>query len=314
MPCGPSSASLPSPDGRPALDPREAGAEVGLVRRLVAREARVPVDPERRPLGVRDQRDAAGLEPFGERDHQQLHRLLDQALEVGLARLEPRPVVVGGEVRHELDALGGEPREGRCDGHLAPPAAPGVYAGNRRRPFTGPTPMRSCRDEPRLPQRDGRLPGAAADHDRPVRAHDGGRVLEARAARRPGDLHAVLPPRAVRWRVHARRRPRGRRRLHRALPLLAPGARAPRGPRRQRRPAAVRARLPRLPRGPAADGRRRRHARGDARVPARAAPPGHGSPAPGRSCSRARCSTSSTTPPSRRRRRRTSCSRRAAHR
>ena len=141
--------------------------------------------------------------------------------------------------------------------------------------------MRSCRDEPRLPPRHGRLSGPAPDHDRPLRADDGRGLLEARAARRPGDLHDVLPPRAVRWRLHARGGPRGRGRVHRALPVLAGRARAPRGPRRQRRPAAVRARLPRLPRGPAADGGPGRHARGHAGLPARAAPARHRSPPPG---------------------------------
>ena len=132
--------------------------------------------------------------------------------------------------------------------------------------------MSDTRGGPPLPG----YPGAAGHDDRPVRADDGRRLLEARADRRAGDLHAQLPPGAVRRRVHGRGRAGGRHRVHRALPVHAGRARLPRGPARDGRQAAVRAGVPRLPRGPAAARGRGRRPRGHGRVPARAAGPGHG--------------------------------------
>ena len=103
---------------RCALDPGNAGADVGLVRRLVLREARVAVDPEDRPLRIGPQRDAASREPVVEGGDQRLHRLLEQPLEVGLPRLKPGAVVVGREIEEELDRLGLEAAEcGRAHVH-----------------------------------------------------------------------------------------------------------------------------------------------------------------------------------------------------
>ena len=260
---------------------------------LSRREARVAVDPERRSLRIGDQRDAARLEPLGERDHQQLHRLLDQALVVGLARLEPRPVVVGGEIRHELDAVGGEPGEGRRDRHLAPPAAPGVYAGTRDRPVPGPSRVRSCRDEPR-PRRamDGYPVPPPTMTDLYELTMAAGYWKLGRLDDR-GDLHAVLPPRAVRRRVHAGGRPRGRDRVHRALRASRPPELAhlaglvgnddkplfePAFLDYLARPAAARSTSTRCPR---ARSRSRTSRCCGSRVPCSR-----------RSCSRARCSTS----------------------
>ena len=95
------------------LDPREAGADVRLVRRLVLGEARVAVDPEGRPRRIRLERDAPRREPGGERLDQGDQRLLEEPLELRLARLEPGAVVVGGQVGQELDGLRPEAGEGR---------------------------------------------------------------------------------------------------------------------------------------------------------------------------------------------------------
>ena len=51
------------------------------------------------------------LEPLGERGDERLHRLLEQALVVGLARLEPVAVVVLRELGQEVDGLGSEAGE-----------------------------------------------------------------------------------------------------------------------------------------------------------------------------------------------------------
>ena len=104
--------------GEPPADPREARPDVGLVRRLVLAEAGVAVDPEDRALRVGLERDAARLEALGERGDERLQRLLEEPLVIGLARLEPGPVVVRGEVGEELDRFGGEAAERRRrDGH-----------------------------------------------------------------------------------------------------------------------------------------------------------------------------------------------------
>src|SRR4029078_12993464 len=98
---------------RRILRPREARAEMALVRRLVLAEASVAVDPERRALRVRGHRPAAGLQSFCERRDHGLEGLLEEPLVLGLARLEPGPVVVHGEVRQELDRVGTEAAERR---------------------------------------------------------------------------------------------------------------------------------------------------------------------------------------------------------
>ena len=96
-----------------ALGPRERGRDVRLVRRLVLREADVAVDPERRAgrigrrAGCRASRNA-----LVEGDAQRLERPLEQPLVLGLARREPRPVVVLGQVDQEIDRLGSEAGEG----------------------------------------------------------------------------------------------------------------------------------------------------------------------------------------------------------
>ena len=106
--------------GRRMLDPREACADVRLVWRLVLGEAGVAIDPERRPRRIRLERDAPRREPGGERLDEGDQRLLEEPLELRLARLEPGAVVVGRQVGQELDRLrpkAGEGRAGLLRGH-----------------------------------------------------------------------------------------------------------------------------------------------------------------------------------------------------
>src|SRR6185436_19389870 len=79
---------------RRLLDPRERCAQVALVRRLVLAEPRVAIDPERRTLGIGEHRHAARLQSLRKRGDHGLERLLQQALVLGLAWLEPATVVV----------------------------------------------------------------------------------------------------------------------------------------------------------------------------------------------------------------------------
>ncbi len=98
--------------GRAAFDPREARSDVRLVRALVLAEAGVAVDPEDRALRVGLERDASGSEAIGERGDERFQRLLEEPLVVGLAWLEPGPVVVRREVGEELDRFGEKPLNG----------------------------------------------------------------------------------------------------------------------------------------------------------------------------------------------------------
>ncbi len=120
------------------LEPGERGAQVGLVGRLVLGESRVAVDPEDRVLRIGAQRDAARLEPLGQGRDELLQRHLQQPLVVGLARLEPRPLVVLGELGEEVDGVGREPGErGLGDGHCglrwSLGCAPRLYAARLTR-------------------------------------------------------------------------------------------------------------------------------------------------------------------------------------
>jgi len=61
-------------------------------------------------------------ESVGQRQAERLERLLEQALVVALAWLEPGPVVVLGEISQELDPFGREAGERRrADSHRIPP-------------------------------------------------------------------------------------------------------------------------------------------------------------------------------------------------
>jgi hypothetical protein len=71
-----------------------------VVGRLVLGEPNIAVDSERRPGRVTLERDA-----------QRLEWLLEEALVVGLAWLEPGPLIVVGDVDQELDGLGSEAGE-----------------------------------------------------------------------------------------------------------------------------------------------------------------------------------------------------------
>jgi hypothetical protein len=51
-------------------------------------------------------RDATSHKALAKRDDQALHRLLQQTLVFGLARLKPCPLVMFGEVCQELDGIG----------------------------------------------------------------------------------------------------------------------------------------------------------------------------------------------------------------
>src|SRR6185369_11602484 len=108
-------------------------AEVGLVRRLVLGEPGIAVDPEDRPLRIRLERNPALVECICQRADERFHRLLEEFLVFRLAWLEPRAVVVLGELGEEVDRFGAEPRESvDSDGHgddlLA--ALPSSYAGS----------------------------------------------------------------------------------------------------------------------------------------------------------------------------------------
>src|SRR5205807_1195149 len=91
--------------------PRKPGAEIGLVGRLVLRKADIPVDPEGRLGGVRPERHTPRPKALIQGHAERLERFLQQPLVLPLARLEPRSVVVGGQVGEELDPLATEPRE-----------------------------------------------------------------------------------------------------------------------------------------------------------------------------------------------------------
>src|SRR5205814_3102044 len=68
----------------PALaDPWKAGADVGLVRRLVLRETYVPIDAERRADGVGLQRHVEARKPIPEYRAQLFQRLLQELLVIG---------------------------------------------------------------------------------------------------------------------------------------------------------------------------------------------------------------------------------------
>src|SRR6185503_673194 len=107
------------PAGRsvaPITDPAEAGRDVRLVRRLVLGEAGVAIDPERRSRRVCPERQVPSVELLVESEAEGGKRLFQQSLVLGLAGLEPAPVVVLGEIDQELDRLGLEAGErGACD-------------------------------------------------------------------------------------------------------------------------------------------------------------------------------------------------------
>jgi hypothetical protein len=91
---------------------------VGLVRRLVLGEPGIAVDPEDRPLRIRLERDPALVECICQRADERFHRLLEESLVFRLAWLEPRAVVVLGELSEEVDRFGAEARESvDSDGH-----------------------------------------------------------------------------------------------------------------------------------------------------------------------------------------------------
>ena len=92
--------------------PGELGALRGLVGRLVLREADVAVDAERRACGVGTKRQSTGGEAVRQGDAERLEGLLDESLVVGLARLEPGPIVVLREVGQELQGVGLKPSNG----------------------------------------------------------------------------------------------------------------------------------------------------------------------------------------------------------
>ena len=141
--------------------PREAGRDVCLVRRLVGREADVAVDAERGPCRIGPQGHAARLETLSECQAQQLERLLEQTLVVGLVRLEPRSVVVEGEVHEELDGFAREAGKCRCHGNRSPVGS----ACGRKHLLTG--------------GRDGAPRDAGHERSRPVRATAGDAVMSA---------------------------------------------------------------------------------------------------------------------------------------
>src|SRR4051812_6153028 len=89
-----------------------ASTHLVVVGRLVLREADVAIDPEWRPSWIRLERDPPCLEPLAQRDAQRLEWPLQEPFVVGLPWVEPRAVVVVGEVHQELDGLGREPGEG----------------------------------------------------------------------------------------------------------------------------------------------------------------------------------------------------------
>src|SRR5689334_8191102 len=104
--------------GSHVRDPRERGAQVRLVGGFVLREAGVPVDPKDRPLGIRLQRQPELVESVSEARDELLHGLLEEPLVFRLAGLEPRAVVVLGELRQEVDGLRSEACEtADGDGH-----------------------------------------------------------------------------------------------------------------------------------------------------------------------------------------------------
>src|SRR5206468_1916735 len=91
-----------------AVGPGKRSPDVRLVRRFVLGEPNVAIDPERRSGRVRTQWDTPRPEPLVDGHAELLERPLEQALVFALARLEPGPVVVDGEVREELDGFGTE--------------------------------------------------------------------------------------------------------------------------------------------------------------------------------------------------------------
>ena len=101
--------------------------------------------------------DRASRQPIRERHAERLERLLHEALVVGLAGLEPGPVVVGGELRQEVDRRAAETRElrgrGRHRGHRSlhrrrssqSPYARGLHCRFRGCSFVVGDPGRACR-------------------------------------------------------------------------------------------------------------------------------------------------------------------------
>src|SRR5262249_36894157 len=173
--------------------PREARRHRRLVRALVLREPDVAVDAERRLRGVRVERDVPAPELLLERDAQLLEGLPEQALVLALARLEPLARVVLREVGQELDRFrpeaGERGRGGRRHGCQPPgrgESTPGRRWASERGRRLRPAPLATALARailcaggpPDDPARGGRLPRSAADPDRPVRAHDGRRLLE----------------------------------------------------------------------------------------------------------------------------------------
>ena len=97
------------------LDPREARRRRSSCTAIVLGEARVAVDPERRPRRICLERDALRRKSGGERLDQGDQRLLEEPFELRLAGLEPGAVVVCRQVGQELDGLRSE--TGECAAH-----------------------------------------------------------------------------------------------------------------------------------------------------------------------------------------------------
>ena len=101
---------------RPVALP-EPQVEVGLVRALVGREARVAVDAQDRAVDARVGVDARrqARQPLAERDDQLAGRLQHEPLVVRAVRLEPGAVVVLAQVAQKVQGGGIETGEG-CHG------------------------------------------------------------------------------------------------------------------------------------------------------------------------------------------------------
>src|SRR5713226_6508390 len=91
--------------------PRERCGDVRLVRRLVAAETRVPIDPEERlfRIGYKGGRelDQLGVEVC----YQLQHRLLNVLVEQMFARLKPLAPIVAFQLLEELHHLDRKPRK-----------------------------------------------------------------------------------------------------------------------------------------------------------------------------------------------------------